>query len=365
MLFGSTILEVAMGLVFIYLLLSLVCTAVNELTAALITWRARNLAQGIRNLLNGYDDRPWLMRLRSRPGGEAGSLAEALYQHPLVRSLYLPGGAPSYIPSRTFAVALLELAFQGSGQRPTTIEGMRRALGDSRAPPHLKQVLFTLIDQADEAIETGLKLKDIGVVDPQRLESATVQVRERIEVWFNDSMERVAGWYKRKMQALTFVVSVSLTVALNVDTIVIMQGLSTSSALRESVVASAEARIAQPAYVIVPSGDAQPQNREIAEERETAAETAIARAYKDINALSLPIGWASAEGSLPSRPSGWLWKLLGLFLTAMSVSLGAPFWFDMLNKVMTIRSAGKAPEEAPKSPKAVPRPIDPSAPVRP
>jgi hypothetical protein len=73
--FGSSILEVAIGLVFVYLLLSLVCTAANELIAALMTWRAVNLEQGIRNLLND-------------PSGNA--LAKVFYEHPLIKAV-LPG----------------------------------------------------------------------------------------------------------------------------------------------------------------------------------------------------------------------------------------------------------------------------------
>jgi hypothetical protein len=53
--------------------------------------------------------------------------------------------------------------------------------------------------------------------------------------------------------------------------------------------------------------------------------------------------------------------MLGWILTILAVSLGAPFWFDMLNRVVAIRSAGKAPEEAPKKPKEVPQPREPGA----
>jgi len=44
----------------------------------------------------------------------------------------------------------------------------------------------------------------------------------------------------------------------------------------------------------------------------------------------------------------WLWLLKrcgGWFITVMAVSLGAPFWFDTLNRFMNIRSTGRAPDE--------------------
>jgi hypothetical protein len=54
------------------------------------------------------------------------------------------------------------------------------------------------------------------------------------------------------------------------------------------------------------------------------------------------------------NPEFWA-KLLGLLLTGIAISLGAPFWFDLLNKVVSIRSAGRSPAEKPKSPEGGPK----------
>ena len=60
------------------------------------------------------------------------------------------------------------------------------------------------------------------------------------------------------------------------------------------------------------------------------------------------------------RGSETIWfHLVGWLLTALAASLGAPFWFDVLNKFISIRSVGKAPEERPKPPKEVPIPLEP------
>ena len=50
--FGSSVLEVATGIAFICLLLSLVCTVINECIASLINQRGKNLLEGIKNLLD-------------------------------------------------------------------------------------------------------------------------------------------------------------------------------------------------------------------------------------------------------------------------------------------------------------------------
>jgi len=61
-----------------------------------------------------------------------------------------------------------------------------------------------------------------------------------------------------------------------------------------------------------------------------------------------PLGWKSR----PSNAGDWWNKLAGLALTAFAVSLGAPFWFDLLNRFMNIRAGGKSPEEKAKPPDA-------------
>jgi hypothetical protein len=90
-----------------------------------------------------------------------------------------------------------------------------------------------------------------------------------------------------------------------------------------------------------------------------------------INALGLPIGWKGCtDTSTLGTPliwcdrEAWNWlgllpMLLGWLITGAAVSLGAPFWFDTLKRVISIRSAGKAPEERPLKPKEVPKPREP------
>ena len=80
---------------------------------------------------------------------------------------------------------------------------------------------------------------------------------------------------------------------------------------------------------------------------------------QQLRSLGLPIGWD--DKSDPKRNfTGWTWKgdqggwweqlqwhWLGWLLTALAISLGAPFWFDLLNKFIVIRSAVKPHEKSP------------------
>ena len=58
----------------------------------------------------------------------------------------------------------------------------------------------------------------------------------------------------------------------------------------------------------------------------------------------LPIGWQNfpEEGTSISFATV-LAKVVGLILTSLAVSLGAPFWFDLLSKFMNVRGTGQSP----------------------
>jgi hypothetical protein len=318
--FNSGILDVAIGVVFVYLLVSLIVTAVNELIAAIFKMRGRVLWQGLCNLLP--------------TGAGKKNIAQQVFDHPLIDGLS-PGQRPSYIPSRTFALALLDVVSGGTGKIGTSkdLEAKIDLLADDLKRP-LKLLLYESRHNLD-------------------------RFKTNIEIWFNDSMDRVSGVYKRKVQYALFFLSFLLAAGLNVDTIVLANRLSHDSALRSALVSHAEAAAKLPAPAADASGDKTLDD----------PQTALAGTIKELNELSLPIGWdGPAEDLKPHFAQlGFFGGLLDLFrrhfvgwtLTAFAGTLGAPFWFDLLNRFINIRSAGKAPEEKPKDPKEVPEPAEP------
>jgi hypothetical protein len=124
--FGSTILDAAIATVFIYLLLSLVVSAANELIASVFKMRAKNLFWGIKELLQEDESK----------------LTSVLYQHPLVSGLAKKGGKPSYIPSRTFVLALLDVIAPVGANTPHTMDTVQSAINS--LPEPLKKVMTTL-----------------------------------------------------------------------------------------------------------------------------------------------------------------------------------------------------------------------------
>ena len=296
--FGSTILDAAIAMVFIYLLTSLIVSAANELIASVLKLRAKNLFYGIKQLLQE---------------GDKSALASTLYQHPLISGLAKKGGKPSYIPSRTFALAFLDVIAPEGTNAPRTKDEVQSAINNLPAP--LNKALTTLFDEAGHDVE---------------------QFKTQLEIWFNNTMERVSGWYKRRTQWIQLVFAMGFAVCLNIDSVHVGQTLfAVHSPLREALVEEAKPFLASHNDTL---------------EHVTAA----------ISTVSLPIGWAEFQWKglklsgpdMLSRVPGWL-------VTALAVSLGAPFWFDLLNKFINIRGAGKAPEEQPKEPKELPQPKGP------
>lgn len=305
--FGSTVLEVAIGMVFIYLLLSLLCSAMSELIEAQLKFRARYLVVGIRNLL-------------SDPYGEG--LAKDFFEHPLIKGLRVKGGQPSYIPTRTFALALWNIATsagtEASGVAVTHQLSSIRETINKLSNKDLRSALLTLIDEAGNDIS---------------------KARKNIEEWYDDAMDRVSGLYKRHTQYILLLLGVMLAMAVNADSINIATALAHNSALRESIVAVAED------YARTPLSAGSPQT----------PEQKIRDIRGQINQLGFPLGWVSKPmredpQGFPHTSTDWWLKVLGWLLTALAISQGAPFWFDLLNKFIVVRSTIKPREKSPEQP---------------
>jgi hypothetical protein len=300
--FGSMILETAIGLIFTYLLLSLVCTSLNELLAGWRRWRAHTLKAGIDNLIGS-------------------KLSEDLYKHPLVKGLSQPSRLPSYIPSETFVLALLDNVTDGKAITAANIKAVTGLTSD------MKKILTLLLADAADDMKS---------------------FRERLIAWHCTAMDRVSGWYKRKTQAWVLVIAILLSVAANADTIILAKALAKNVILRESIVAQAEKfSRTQPRPDGSGAKSETPKSQSDDNKQPTGAKetTDLLLALRE---SGLPLGWSLNDDprAIPKETMAIALKVLGLAITIFAVSLGAPFWFDLLNKVVTIRSAGKSPAES-------------------
>lgn len=345
--FGLEILDVAIGIVVVYCLFSLLAASIREAFESVIKSRAVHLERGIRELL---DD----------PGGTG--LAKQLYEHPLIQSLYrgrfkeqakrFRGATlPTYIPAGQFAAALLDLTIRG----PVPARGTPAEYYDAE---HSGAALSieTLRDSVRRVPSPLVRRALLTALDQSQGDLARVEANLR--AWFDGTMDRVSGWYKRRTQMWLFVIGLVSAIALNVNTLTIAEHLAhddmARSALVERATSLVEAEGQQEQQGRPPQ---QPSQGEPAAQPPAATSDPVAAARADLErfraemaALNIPIGWDRAP-RVPDAPVDWVGWLLrqvaGLLLTAFAVTLGAPFWFDVLNKIMVIRSTVKPREKSP------------------
>jgi hypothetical protein len=440
-------LEIAIGVIFVYLVLSLICTAVNEAIATVVNKRGENLFEGVKNLLND----PTFT-----------GLAQQVYNHGLVdgisKEMVNPdtNRRPSYLPSKTFSLALLDIlsahgvvsaahgkdlkaaedaddkyqkllskpgvdekgsevvaakaaheegraklvnaeaeaktaydaAVADAAAEPT--DAQKQAIAQAKAALDRAGAAVKILDarraaieaarnpndkdrvrQASNALETSLAAgRELAALIPDRIENVQAAVarlppghtretllvlidkskreagevgshlahfQQNVETWFNDSMDRVSGWYKRWTQKWQIILAVVVVLLVNADTVMLTRRFASDKDLRSAVLAQAEKAAQQPD---------------------------INKLSTDIQSYSLPVGWSYDAND--SRHFPWIvaagepnpmlagagqffTKLLGLLISIGAVSLGGQFWFDTLSKFVNIRGAGTPPGEKKKS----------------
>jgi hypothetical protein len=270
--FGSTVLEVAIGLAFCYGTLALVVSTLQEALAAAFSLRAGMLQEGVKRML-------------ADPRFDA--LARMLYEHPLVNpqgagrggpGLAPPG--PSYIEPHHFAIALVDAIRHGE----MSVGAAIAAVDD----PQLRRTL-----QALHAQSGG---------DLQRFQDG-------IAGWFDSAMERLSGVYKRRQLLVSWLLALLLAILFNIDSIHLFRTLWQHPAL--------------------------------------AAQIGAAPGALDAAALhqlwTLPIGWS---GFPPVLDAGFVLQAGGWLVTASTTLFGAPFWFDLLQRAINLRSTGAKPASA-------------------
>ena len=463
------ILDIVLGLLFIYLILSLLASEIQELLTTLMQWRAEHLKKSIEILIIGDNrednsDIEFVDKLYSSPLLKAlnqeakGPISQffRLLAHRMGETLRLitrsrnvfgqQTSGPSYIPAKTFVKALLEdLDIQNLIRQKSyevleqaieeKLELMRRFLDTLRqeiddetfliaefedlrhrlATVHYEfghqQLAFSAtMEQLIEQMKTFLSTTNLVLQDDERCkailhrrlpyimetiatrrleptiasvvksvlddnnsipaqlkrnlmslaQNTQVQAIELAEElrgfedslaqWFDQSMTRAAGVYKRNSKGIAFILGFVIAVATNTDTIYIVNRLSTDSVLRETIVQTAN-------QSVVEEGRFNPANQAIAssedENSETNAKEAAARELQDaknavqlaLEELPLPIGWKTEiVAQQRQQASDWsfpiLRRIIGWLVTGIALSMGAPFWYNLISKVIKVRNTG-------------------------
>jgi triacylglycerol lipase len=326
--FGSVTLDVLIGIILIFFLLSIACSAAVEWIAGKRKWRSQTFDKAICQLLHGQLTAAHVTRFFAHP------LVRPLSEQPEIGANPAadPHGdpkpdekRPSYMPAGLFADVLLDLVAKSvpADGLGGTFWRVREALGQATADQYLPAnsnlaaALKLFADSAANRVPSD-------AADPDAARIALL--RADIERWYDQTMERAGGWYKRYVQQTLLVMAAVVAIGFNVDTIAITKHLIRVPNARAALVGIAE----------------QTRNKE------GAIDASLQQSVKDLTAVAnvgVPIGWDIGIKDA-TNPAFWISKILGIALTIFAVSLGAPFWFDVLNKVSNLRAAGKKPAES-------------------
>ncbi|MCQ8783133.1 hypothetical protein [Mangrovibrevibacter kandeliae] len=345
----GTLIETGIGLALVFLFMSLIATALRELIENWFQTRSTNLERGVRQIL-----------------GNRRELVEAFYGHPMIVALYegtyrhtpqggrvtldgKPGNLPSYIPRQSFALAVLDVAASTlDNGRALSLAELEAALRKTEPRNEVQEVVLTMLNAVG------------GDMD---------RLRKTLEEWFDGTMDRVSGWYTRTSGRWMLGIGLGAAIVFNVDAFAIADKLLRDETLRAAVVAQAESVRARGIADLPGAGaPAAPGDAGTAADAPVGADLgALSGALQD---LGLPLGWrwsttpgpvpypqfcpsraaskggdtgtddCQKAGSLFLMPFGWV-------ITALAIMLGGPFWFDVLNKFMVVRSTVKPKEKSP------------------
>jgi hypothetical protein len=434
------LIEVALGLILIYTVTSVAVMSIQEWIVSALGKRSKDLEKTLRFMLAES------LKPTSKASGEvtaepehASGIFPKLYNHPMVKSLYLTGSKPSYIPADKFVLALFDIVITAGTEASVVQKALTqlktyREQVDGVARDAFDKGIVLLINKAkdvrDDPIQMAKLRKEIETftseftdfeigpifealihaqlpieepeiiaalkrgaatltVDNTQLkatlddlvyqaeaflvkgESKLAAARMNGEKWFNDTMDRASGWYKRTMQYWALIIGLVLAVIFNIDTVEIGTRLWIQPALRQSLVKVAET------YQLEASSETPGEPINPVE--------SINRLQSSLVGLNLPIGWnlialgpdqfdsavdtctlspqPKTDGAagkdvyglpingacrqLTNFPKGWgfLGKFIGFFVTGVAAMQGAPFWFEILKKIVNVRSSGVKPEE--------------------
>ncbi|CAL1519611.1 hypothetical protein [Chitinophaga sp. MM2321] len=360
--FSNLAIDVALGLIFIYLLYSLLASIVQELIARMFNSRARILTKGLRRMLENADHHTdlgffgrftffnwfyelgWSVVYFFAPFRKSPFLRK-FYQSPSIRCLGENSAAakPAYISPPIFSQTMVHL-LRGNDQQHhlTDAAAIRESLSENRL--HLAPDTLTHLRNLFEDARHDV-----------------TKFRINMEAWFNETMARASGWYRKQTQTWLLVIGIGIAALFNVDSIAIARILMKDKNVREQMVQLAASRT--PAFTAITDTLIRKNvlHKDSAFFRQDTSlrvfvnDTSLIGVYamlredagdaKNVLGISRQCVTDTTGGTRtircgfthPFQQNGWL-ILAGWIMTALAISLGAPFWFDLLGKLVKFRS---------------------------
>lgn len=296
--FGLETLDILIGMMTVYFMFGIACTAIVEAISAWTRIRSQNLDVALNEFLSG-------------DLSQNQQFITQFFEHPLIQSLSKGNqGRPSYIPPDIFAQVVEALVVSKSAM--ATLSAGVNAMPGNAKNNRIKGILETVVAQTGNNAAT---------------------FRNAVAKQFDAVMDRASGWYKRKMQTITLIVATVLVLGGNIDSLNLATVLASNPDVREKMVAIAQQEVNEA------------KNQAQDKERIAIAKGKYNHAIDVMQSAGFDLGWKG----WPQGVAEWLAKVVGLLVTIFAVSLGGPFWFDILQRVMQVRSTGPKPAAPGKS----------------
>lgn len=327
MLSNFPLLDIAIGLILIYTFLSLLTSELTEFITTVLRWRANHLQQGIMTLLGES------AALRRDPAQFKNTITGRLYASSLISSMTQPfrrrrrAVGPSYLPAEVFADALLEVlqALPEVEQDQAQLQqGVNQSVNDltrliakvehsDQLPARLKKNLTLLARRTQAQIQSS----------QQQME----QFRHEIALWYDHSMDRLSGTYRRNVKVFTVLIGFLLAVLINADSLYMLRRISENTATRTVIIQNA----------IQIEGC----------ENDLSSSQCMEKMADLLDTTTIPIGWhpVNFQQQFPQlNPMYGLKAGLGWLLTGIAISMGSRFWFQILDQLIHVRETGEKPD---------------------
>lgn len=303
-------LDVLIGVSLIMLVVSMTVTIFTQFFTTLFNTRGRGLKKGIEILVTQVD--PNLKE-------SASEIAGAILTHPLIAEPMSRYG--TVIHRDDLVRLLLELA-AGQGQvklgaaakQALTNALAENGIADPAATLEQLRLLAVQIEAARPDLASHL-WRDFAI-----LQGARSNFVAKINGWFDQTIDRVSSRFTMGAHSITLVCALVIAFGLQLDTVGIINTLWMNDALREQLVTEAAA-----VERANPNGSG---------EKLAAPEKSEALYFDHL-----------ARYGLITIPNPGTWraelypiKVPGILLSALLLSLGAPFWYNALKNLLQMRS---------------------------
>lgn len=359
----NNLLETGISLVLIFFIFSIITYVIQELVAVNLRYRGKMLWKGIAQLMDGFTLDGRMKLVKDLPKGQS-PLTDSFFNHPQIKSLQNNLlQTPAYIPASNFALAVMDLVAKQARvkQNKLFIDFQAGLQTLEHNEGNLYKVLKNLLDTSPDVKE----------------------LQEKIENWFNEYMNRVSGWYKSHTVVTVRIIALMLALIFNINVIKLAKTIYKDGRVRSSLVVMAEGVVNSPDGITqlysqsfekerivldsvykkrADSATTADEKKLIEKERDSVINILVEKytqqkisAIKSFNtqldATRLPLGWQNDfwENDLLQGEKGFyafqsfLLAVIGLLIGAGCISMGAPFWFDMLGKLVNVRNSGKKP----------------------